>query len=202
MELICIGDSLTYGYGVRRAERWTELAARETGWTLRNCGVSGDTTGGMLVRLRELLEQLTGPADERRFLLLGGCNDIFYTGSAAGAQANMAAMVHQLFARGEAPIMAVGPDLGGVDYPHAWCSLADFRQAEGLVRDYADWLERFCDAFGVRMLDIRGDFRDKSGQVRTELYLDGLHPNPEGHRVMAARVAKVIAVMERERMDA
>lgn len=202
MELICIGDSLTYGYGVRRAERWTELAARESGWTLRNCGVSGDTTGGMLVRLRELLPQLAGPADERRFLLMGGCNDIFYAGSAAGAQANMAAMVHQLFARGEAPIVAVGPDLAGVDYPHAWCSLADFRQAEGLVRDYADWLERFCDAFGVRMLDFRSDFRDKSGQVRTALYLDGLHPNPEGHRVMAARVVKVISVMERERMDA
>ena len=131
-----------------------------------------------------------------------GCNDIFYSGSSAGAQANMAAMVHQLFARGEAPIVAVGPDLGGINYPHAWCSLTDFQRAEGPVREYADWLERFCDAFGVRMLDFRGDFRDKNGQVRTELYLDGLHPNPEGHRVMAARVAKVIAVMERERMDA
>ena len=34
MELICLGDSLTYGYGVRRAQCWTELAARESGWTL------------------------------------------------------------------------------------------------------------------------------------------------------------------------
>ena len=63
MELICIGDSLTYGYGVRRSECWTMLAAQESGWTVRNCGVSGDTTGGMLVRLRELLKQLTCPAD-------------------------------------------------------------------------------------------------------------------------------------------
>ena len=36
MEIICLGDSLTYGYGVRRSQCWTELAARESGWTLRN----------------------------------------------------------------------------------------------------------------------------------------------------------------------
>ena len=202
MELICIGDSLTFGYGVRRSERWTELAAQLSGWTLRNCGVSGDTTGGMLVRLRELLTRLPGRADERRFLLMGGCNDIFYSGRADGAQENMAAMVHQLHAAGEWPIVALGPELGGADYPQAWCSLADFRRAEPLVRDYNRWLERFCEAFGVRMLDFRGDFIGRDGQPRTELYLDGLHPSPEGHRVMAERVAKVIAVMEREQMDA
>ena len=202
MELICIGDSLTYGYGVRRAERWTTLAEAETGWSLPNYGVCGDTTGGMLVRLRELLPKLGGRPDERCFLLFGGCNDIFYSGRSAGAQENMAAMVHQLFALGEAPIVAVGPDLAGGEYPHAWCSLADFRKAEPLVREYGLWLERFCDAFGVRMLDFRRDFLGRGGEPRHELYLDGLHPNGEGHRVMAGRVARVISVMERERMNA
>ena len=202
MELICIGDSLTYGYGVRRAERWTTLAEKETGWSLPNYGICGDTTGGMLIRLRELLPKLSGRSDERRFLLLGGCNDIFYSGSSHAAQENMAAMTHQLFALGETPIVAVGPDLAGGDYPHAWCSLADFEKAEGLVREYGRWLERFCDAFGVRMLDFRRDFLGRDGLPRHELYLDGLHPNVEGHRVMAERVSTVISVMERERMDA
>ena len=31
MELICLGDSLTFGYGVRRERCWTELAARFLG---------------------------------------------------------------------------------------------------------------------------------------------------------------------------
>ena len=152
--------------------------------------------------MRELLRELPGNRDERYFLLLGGCNDIFYSGSSHAAQENMAAMTHQLFALGETPIVAVGPDLAGGDYPHAWCSLADFEKAEGLVREYGRWLERFCDAFGVRMLDFRRDFLGRDGLPRHELYLDGLHPNVEGHRVMAERVSKVIGVMERERMDA
>ena len=52
MKLICIGDSLTFGYGVRPFQRWTRLCAQETGWEIVNEGISGDTTGGMLVRLR------------------------------------------------------------------------------------------------------------------------------------------------------
>ena len=32
MELICLGDSLTYGYGVRRAQVWTALAEQRSGW--------------------------------------------------------------------------------------------------------------------------------------------------------------------------
>ena len=202
MELICMGDSLTYGYGVRRSQCWTSLAEAQSGWKLRNCGVCGDTTGGMLVRLRELLPQLTGPQDERRFLLMGGYNDIFYSGSSAHAQENMAAMAHHLFAAGEAPILAVGPDLAGGEYPDAWCSLADFRHAEPVVRAYNAWLEQFCDAFGVRMVDFRRDFLDSAGMPRHELYLDGLHPNREGHTVMAQRIVKVLSVMEREQMNA
>ena len=202
MELICLGDSLTYGYGVRRAQVWTELARQRSGWKVRNCGVCGDTTGGMLIRMRELLRELPGNRDERYFLLLGGCNDIFYSGRREGAQENMAAMVHQLFAAGEAPIVALGPGLGGVNYPHSWLSLTDFAAAEGLTRDYEAWLEQFCEAFGVRVLDFRRDFLDAAGRPRTDLYLDGLHPNEKGHEVMAERVAKVIAAIEREQMNA
>ena len=49
MKLICIGDSLTFGYGVRPSQRWTRLCAQETGGEIVNEGISGDTTGGMLV---------------------------------------------------------------------------------------------------------------------------------------------------------
>ncbi len=51
-KLICIGDSLTFGYGVHLSQRWTRLCAQETGWELANEGINGDTTGGMLARMQ------------------------------------------------------------------------------------------------------------------------------------------------------
>ena len=199
--IICLGDSLTYGYGVRRAQCWTELAAKMSGWNVVNRGICGDTTGGMLVRLREILREEIGERDERCFLLMGGCNDIFFSGSSTGARENMAAMAHQLFAEGEMPLIAVGPGIADGSFPSIWSDLVDFPEAGKVIRQYYEWLERFCSSFGVRMIDFRGDFRDREGNIRTELYLDGLHLNPEGHRVMAERVAKVLGVMDRETMN-
>ena len=199
--IICLGDSLTYGYGVRRAQCWTELAAEMSGWTVVNRGICGDTTGGMLVRLREILREEIGEKNERCFLLMGGCNDIFFSGSSTGARENMAAMAHQLFAEGEMPLIAVGPGIANGSYPSMWSDLVDFPEAGAIIRQYYEWLEKFCSSFGVRMIDFRGDFRDREGNTRSELYLDGLHLNPEGHRVMAGRVAKVLGVMDRETMN-
>ena len=201
MELICLGDSVTYGYGVKRSQRWTDLAEEKSGWKLRNFGVCGDTCGGMLVRLRELIQTMPGRKDERYFLLMGGCNDIFYSGSSHGAKENMAAMVHQLFSLGEAPIIGICPGIAEGNYPISWVSAVDFPGAREKIEEYGAWQERFCNAFGVRCVDFRSDFLDRSGKQRADLYLDGLHPNREGHRVMADRILKVIAVMEREQMN-
>lgn len=199
--MICIGDSLTYGYGVRRSQCWTTLASEMSGWSILNCGVCGDTTGGMLTRMREILHDAAGESDERCFLLMGGCNDVFYSGSSVNAKENMAAMAHQLFAEGEMPLIAVGPGIAKGAYPSAWTGLVNFPEAEKEIAKYFEWLEHFCTTFGVRMIDFRADFHSRTGEPRTELYLDGLHLNPEGHRVMAERVAKVIAVMDRETMN-
>ena len=200
-KMICLGDSLTYGYGVRRAQCWTTLASELSGWTLVNYGVCGDTTGGMLARMHGVLREEEDRRDERCFLLMGGCNDIFYSESSAGARENMAAMVHQLFSLGEMPLVAIGPGIAMGAYPTAWTALVDFLKAADEIARYYDWLERFCSTFGVRMIDFRADFRNRNGSPRTELYLDGLHLNEEGHRVMAERVAKVIGVMDRETMN-
>ena len=52
----------------------------------------------------------------------------------------------------------------------------------------------------ISYMTLKDELTDYLGQG-AELYLDGLHLNAEGHRVMAERVAKVLAVMDRETMD-
>ena len=195
--IICIGDSLTYGYGVHRAQCWTKLTEEMSGWTIVNRGVCGDTTGGMLVRMREILREGIGEKNERCFLLMGGCNDILYSGSNEGAKENMAAMVHQLLSEGELPLVAIGPGIADGSFLSRWPDLVDFPNAIEKAEKYYEWLERFCRCVGVEVIDFRPDFRDRDGEWRKELYLDGLHLNPEGHSVMAKRLAKVLAAMER-----
>ena len=85
-----------------------------------NEGINGDTTGGMLARMQggvlaELREGGLG-ADRPYALLMGGSNDVFYSGSDAAAQENMGAMIHQLFSVGVLPVVGIPLP---ADAPHA-----------------------------------------------------------------------------------
>ncbi len=53
MKIVCLGCSLTAGYGVSREDSWVGILSRTTCDTWINAGICGDTTGGMLARLGE-----------------------------------------------------------------------------------------------------------------------------------------------------
>ncbi len=187
--IACLGDSLTYGYGVRREECWVSLADRNpsSGAALCNYGLSGDTTGGMLARLAtEVI-----PARPHAVLLMGGANDILFEGSAAPARANMSAMAHQIAAGGLVPLI-------GIPVPFVppvredWAGLTDFTRAAAEYAEYADWLRRFCGVFSFQAVDFRAYFMEhvkRTAADPAEYFLDGLHPDAEGHRIMGACMA-------------
>ena len=95
MKFVCLGDSLTEGYGVRAEMCWVSLLPELTGYQWINAGISGDTTSGMLARLdRDVISRSPDGA-----VLMGGVNDILAAGSCSCAKTNMLAMVQQLAAR-------------------------------------------------------------------------------------------------------
>ena len=65
MKIICIGDSLTFGYGVWRNDCWVTLISRSTGLRTLNRGVNGDTSAYMLQRARS--RAITEEAEEGDF---------------------------------------------------------------------------------------------------------------------------------------
>ena len=72
--------------------------------------------------------------------------------------------------------------------PPAWAAVVDFRSAERQLEQYCAWLRRFSKCFGAECIDFRADFFDPNGRLKRELLLDGLHPTPEGHQIMARRL--------------
>ena len=187
--LYCLGDSLTYGLGVRVSQKWTTLAASDS-LHIVNLGVSGDTTAGMLARSQALtaapVYQL--PPNERPLVLvMGGTNDIFFTGSDLCARNNMAAMVHQLTAAGCRVLVGIPLPIVPEAAPQKWAALADFHAAANMLEDYCQWLKVFCEAFDIPTVDFRSDYVN-----HPELFADGLHPNAEGHKRMAKRLQEAL----------
>ncbi len=194
MELICLGDSITYGYGVRSAQRWTTLVGQALACPVVNLGVSGDTTGGMLARLNtEVIPRLRQQPRGMRptVLLMGGVNDIFYSGTDTAARANMGAMVQQVLTVGGRCVM-LSPL--AVSFPTVTPEWQEVMRPsnEAVLEAYQQWMALFCRTFHVPYIPLYDLLRDADGTPRPELYLDGLHPTAEGHRIMAERIAAAL----------
>ena len=50
VDLVCLGDSIVYGYGVSSRYAWPYLASKTLGINILNKGENGDTADGMNVR--------------------------------------------------------------------------------------------------------------------------------------------------------
>lgn len=182
MKIVCLGDSLTYGYGVPRRDCWVSLAAEATSHTLVNRGINGDTTGGMLARFgRDVLGE-----QPDRVLLMGGANDIIFGGSDAPARLNLTAMANQAVANRIRPMIGLPTPVYAEEIPEPWLSVTDYQSLLPIFSAYRDWLVRFAGIFGFKTVDFAvPGLLPPEGHTH---YLDGLHPNKEGHRLMAEAV--------------
>ena len=188
MKIVCVGDSLTYGYRVPRRKVWTALAAERAGMEVLNRGVTGDTTGGMLARFgRDALD-----ARPDAVFLMGGVNDLIMGAGAGVVHANLSAMVHQAFAAGCAPVLGVPIPLLPDEVREDWRRMADFPSLVGAVRELREWLGLFARTFGVQLVDFYTLFTGL-GEAIGEYYLDGMHPNLRGNGLMADRFCAELA---------
>jgi lysophospholipase L1-like esterase len=181
----CVGDSITVRYG--RA-----LAARRPDWTVTDLGVGGERSDEGRVRLDRVLAQ-DRPPD---VAIVGyGANDIVAGrlehrpehGPAQAAE-NLRAIATRLRAAGVVPIIALpvgAPPPSPTDPADAHLRLlalrlgfAELRRALGRERP-------------------RVDFR----LTEKRLFVDAVHPSPEGGALLAARAeAAVVRALRAERI--
>ena len=170
--LVALGDSLTAGYGltgdqglVPQLQAW--LTAEGQDVVVANAGVSGDTTAGGLARLDWSLT----PDADALMVILGG-NDMLRGIDPAVSRANLSAILQGAADR-HLPVLLVAmsaPGNFGPDYKATFDAIFPDLAAQFGV-DLA------MDFFAP--LKARGDFS-------ALMQVDGIHPNAEGVRLIAA----------------
>lgn len=187
VRVVCLGDSLTEASDVPPGNAWHALAAERLEAEFLNRGVAGDTTAGLLSRFHpEVIAERP-----RAVILLAGANDLWWGVDLSVVQANLFAMVCQAQAHRVVPLLGLPPpvDLGRAAaremlQPHAgWEALCRSLDRLALA------LMSAAAACRVAVIDFHRPFLNETRAVRRELYLEnGLHPNPDGHRLMADAV--------------
>lgn len=189
MKIICLGDSLTYGFGVGRRKVWTALASEGTGHGVVNKGINGDTTGGMLARFTEDVVREAPDA----VLLMGGSNDFIMGEPVSTVQANMSAMAYRALSLNILPVMGIQIDICPGMIRQDWAGFTDFQAVRNKTRAYREGLIRFCRTFNIRMIDFHGIFLQEAPEAGRAFYSDGLHLNEAGHRYLAGIFMEALA---------
>lgn len=170
-----LGDSITAGLGLaqdRALPAWLQRAldgmkvhARVFGF-----GAIGDTTKAGLSRVERI------PAETAVCVVALGGNDLLQGADPAWTRENLRAIVTRLKARGVRVVLAGmrAPALLGVDY----------------ARRFTDIYPQLARELGVFYAP---DFFTGVIGVSRYMQRDGLHPNAEGARIIAERLAPVVA---------
>lgn len=153
-----------------------------------NRGISGQTTGEMLQRMRSDVIDLK-PAV---VLILAGTNDLARGISVEAIESNFQAFADLAGANKIklifASVLPVSDHHKSVD--------PTFERTPGRplasLRALNDWLKSFCAKNSLVYLDYFAAMADDSGQLKEDLGDDGLHPNAKGYRVMAPLAASAI----------
>ncbi len=155
--IVCFGDSLTYGIGASNGMDYPTQLSKMIGRPIINLGVSGDTTEMALDRIDEVLEW-----DPKIVMLTLGGNDLKNRISKDTAFRNLRTIIQTFQSRGALVVV------GGLDIPFFGRGFDD--AYEELVRDTG------CVFVPNVLEDLFGD---------NAMMSDPIHPNSQGYSVMA-----------------
>ena len=170
---MAFGDSLTAGHGLPRGKSYPDLLQRSLDdkgyrYRVRNEGISGDTTSGGLARCALAAESAPAFA----IVALGG-NDGLRGLAPDRMKENLRGIVTAFTAQGTKVV------LGGMKLPPNYG--AEYTQAfEGVFHELAEELDLPLIPFLLEGVGGRPEFMQN----------DGIHPNQEGTRKVAALVMR------------
>lgn len=188
IRLLALGDSLTAGYGLERANAFPaqlERALRGQGLnvTVENAGVSGDTSAGGRARLGWLLgatRALQPDAVPDAVIVELGINDALRGFDPEVTQANLDAILAELKAR-DIPVLLAGmrapPNLGAA-----------------FVQRFDAIYPRLAARHGIPLYPF---FLEGVAAVRALNLPDGLHPNADGIAEITRRITPAAAELVR-----
>ena len=181
-DIVCLGDSIVYGYGASSGGGWPERAARRLGKRIVNSGENGDTTAQMLGRFK--WDVIRHQPEE--VVIMGGSNDILMGVPMDRIKETMTLLARSAFDARIRPIVAIPIPVDGKMLKRCWYSSQPVETVEAALGAYHEWLLAFTGEHGVAAVDFYQEYPRRMAKVTAgSWYMDGLHPTREGYRILA-----------------
>ncbi len=174
--VVFLGDSITQGWG-------DDFGGSFPGMKTANRGISGDTTRGMLLRLKEDVLSLNPKA----VVLLMGTNDLEEKASPEQVAGNLKLILEAL--QHHSPLM---PVILCQVFPS---SASKSRPADQIKKINALYAAAVKDRGQVTMIETWPLFANAEGDAKEEEFPDLLHPNKAGYDKWATALRPVLETL-------
>jgi len=206
IKILTWGDSITWGVreGVKETQTFTYylgvfLNKNSFQVEMIKKGISGETTSGALNRIeRDVIRE-----KPRCVTIMYGTNDAFIdnyaneTGhlpriSIERYKKNLQAIIQKLKANNIKPILMTSIPMG-----RFWGSDVGIYKQKGInfkLKEYVEAVRDIAQEENVPLVDHFNEWLkwEKKGKDIDAWMTDGIHPNPKGHRFIAATIFKVL----------
>ncbi|MCB0706813.1 MAG: hypothetical protein KDC34_15965 [Saprospiraceae bacterium] len=181
-KIVCMGDSLTDGYGIVPAYRWSDLLASALNIEVINSGISGDTTTGMLARFQNMVIA-HAPS---QVIIMGGTNDLSLNLPDVQILANILAMTRYARFHNIGSIIGIPTPFFTEDKSNLNSVFLNPGDLKNRIHTFRNKLMRFAQEEGLPFIDF-------ACKLKKDCFLDdGLHPNISGHRLMMENAYEVV----------
>lgn len=165
--IVCLGDSLTWGYPYGPEVSWVKLLPELYGLEAVNRGINGDTTSEMLNRFDRHVAQ----KKPQYVIITGGANDVYLQESVDAIIYNYQQMIQLAQAAKIRIIIGLTPP---VDEPGMEARLKKVRAR----------LMELAQTQQLQVIDFTPPFYHPDGSVNGDLFLDGAHPTRQGYQLL------------------
>lgn len=168
-KLICLGDSITWGFPFGPEYSWVNLAAKALNINMINRGINGNTAGDLVNRFNnDVLAQYSS-----NVLIMVGTNDANMSLSLEKYSESITSMFETADANGISTLIALPvPSLD--------------KWLEYTLEKYRYWLSEFTAARNIPMVNFAAGMTLANGNLNPDCFIDDVHPSKTGYQAMAS----------------
>lgn len=175
LDFIFFGDSLTFGYGVKKEYCWVTKIINKFNLNAKNSGCNGDTTASMLSRYyKDVLSY-----NPNKIFIMGGSNDLMSGRSISSIIENLELMIKDALSINSTVIIGIPPIIFTNMAYRLFSESSFYNYVEKELPNLRSSLINLCDNYSISYIDFYNLTLNK-----IDLYLDGVHLNINGHDAM------------------
>lgn len=186
MKIVCIGDSLTQGFGLNQSGSWVDGMSKQFGVVVSNCGIPGDTTGGMSDRFET--EVMCSGATH--VFIMGGSNDLLNGRMLHEVIENIGRMAERALQGGIKPVLMSPPPVNAFIENKTWFIDEDYDRINGILKQLATEIGFLADRLGVPFVDLYHHLSLE--EWAPHFLMDGIHLRKSGQGIILEAITHVV----------